>query len=83
MTKKKPLKIENVLALIRECIEKEKYTFTKHALARQGERKINVAEVMHVLKTGFEEKQKTSFDSDNMIWKYAIKAAIVGEYDFR
>ncbi len=58
MTKKKPQKIENVLSLIRECIEKEKYTFTTHALVRQGQRKINVAEVIHVLKTVLKRKAK-------------------------
>lgn len=73
MTEKKPQKAKNVLELIRECIEKERYTFTKHALDRQNERTINVAEVMHVLKTGNEEKGKTRFDDDNMMWKYAIR----------
>lgn len=84
MTKKKPQKIANVLDLLRECIEKEKYTFTTHALERQKERKINVAEVMHVLKTGSEEKRKTCFDDISMMWKYAIKGKTkIDELDVR
>lgn len=73
MTKQKLPKLENVLETIKECIEKDRYTLTTHALIRQQERKINFAEVIHVLKTGYEEKKKTCFDGDNNIWKYAIR----------
>lgn len=54
----KPKKEENVIELVRKCIETDKYTITTHALSRQSERKISVAEVVHVLKTGYEEKEK-------------------------
>lgn len=70
--KKRPKKVENVLELIRECIENDRYTVTTHALIRQSERKISVSEVVHVLKTGHEEKRKTRFDEDSNKWKYAI-----------
>ena len=42
-------------------------------MIRQSERKISVAEVVHILKTGYEEKNKTHFDEDNNKWKYAIR----------
>ena len=69
----RPKKKENIIELIRECIENDRYTMTTHALSRQSERKINVAEIIHVLKTGNEEKKKTCFDDNNNTWKYAIK----------
>lgn len=84
MTNGRPKKTENVLKLIKECIENDRYTMTTHALSRQLERKISVAEVIHVLKTGHEEKKKTCFDEDNNKWKYAIKGKTkVDELDVR
>ena len=73
MTKKKPHKLENVLVAIRDCIKEERYTLTVHALDRQEERRIEISEIIHVLKTGYEEKRKTCFDDKNNAWKYAIR----------
>lgn len=73
MTKQKPTKLENVLEHIKKCIEEDRYTLTTHALIRKQERKIDVAEVIHILKTGHEEKKKSCFDDDNKVWKYAIR----------
>ncbi len=63
--KHRPPKLENVLEAIRNCIEEDRYTLTTHALIRKQERKFDVAEVIHVLKTGYEEKKKTCFDDIN------------------
>lgn len=73
MSIEKPQKAKNLLKLIRACIDEDKYTISTHALIRQSERKINLAEIVHVLKTGYEEKMKTCFDVQNNTWKYAIK----------
>lgn len=67
MAKKKPHKLENLLEVIRECIKEDKYTLTTHALIRQNERKIDISEVIHVLKTGYEEKMKTCFDDKSNV----------------
>lgn len=48
MQKKKPQKAENVLELIKKCLETGKYILTKHALDRQKERSINLAETLHI-----------------------------------
>ncbi len=84
MSKKRQKKAENVLKLIRECIENDRYTMTTHALIRQSERKISVAEIVYVLKTGHEEKKKTCFDEDSNKWKYAIRGKTkIDELDVR
>lgn len=75
--KKNPAKLENLLDKIKECIEKGEYILTSHALERQVERAINLPAVLHVLKTGYEEKNKTFFDSDYNTWKYAIRGKII------
>lgn len=49
------------------------YTQVEHALNRQKERKISLAEVTYVLSTGYEEKAKTRFDEKYNAWNYAIR----------
>lgn len=74
MTKQKaPEKLPNLLEKIRECIEQERYAFSKHALDRVLERKVDIPAVVHVLLNGHEEKRKTTFDHINNNWKYAIR----------
>jgi len=82
--KKRLPKLENVLETIRKCIEEDRYTLSTHALIRKEERKIDIAEVVHVLKTGYEEKKKTCFDDSNNVWKYAIRGKTkIGKLDVR
>jgi hypothetical protein len=59
VTKKRSPKIENLLEKIKECLEQKRYTQTEHAIVRQKEREITLAEIRHVLITGYEEKIKT------------------------
>lgn len=58
---------------IKECIDQRRYTHTEHALIRNKERMMNLAEVKHVLLTGYEEKNKTNFDEKHNTWNYAIR----------
>lgn len=74
---KKSQKLEFVLDKIKECIEKGKYLVTMHALDRQNERIITLPETLHVLKTGYEEKRKTSYDKERNTWKYAIRGKTI------
>lgn len=71
--KKRPPKIENLLEKIKKCIEQKRYTQTEHAISRQNERDVTLAEVKHVLMTGYEEKIKTSFNEQHNTWNYAIR----------
>lgn len=69
---KRPKKLENVLDKIKDCIEKKRYTFTKHALQRVKERGIDIPTTRYILLSGHEDKKKTSFDNASNTWKYAI-----------
>jgi hypothetical protein len=73
VTKKRPSKIENLLEKIKGCLEQKRYTQTEHAIVREKEREITLAEIKHVLMTGYEEKIKTSFDEHYNTWTYAIR----------
>lgn len=74
---KKPQKLDCLLDKIKDCIEKGKYLVTMHALDRQNERIISLPETLHVLKTGHEDKKKTSFDKERNTWKYAIRGKTI------
>ncbi len=38
---------------------------------------INLAEALHILKSGYEEKRKTCFDQEKNAWKYAIRGKTI------
>lgn len=80
---KRPEKLKNILEKIRECIEREKYLFTNHALERVLERGIDIQTTVYVLLNGHEEKMKTKFDHEKNSWKYAIQGATIDNLDVR
>lgn len=81
--KSKPKQLANLLNKIWKCLDQQKYTQTKHALQRQQERGIDLGDAIYVLKTGYHEKRKTSFDDVNDTWKYAIRGKTFENVDIR
>jgi hypothetical protein len=75
--KKRPEKLKDVLAAIKESLKRRKYTITLHAFDRQVERAITLPMILNVLETGYEEKRKTIFDEDKYCWKYAIRGKAI------
>lgn len=71
--KDKPEQIANLLQIIKEYVERGKYYQTIHAFERLKQREIDLFDVLYVLKNGFHEKKKTSFDEVFQKWKYAIR----------
>jgi hypothetical protein len=82
-TPKRPAQLEEVFPLIRDCIEKGMYRQSRHALGRADERHIVLSDVLYVLKSGYHEKQKTSFDDTFQTWKYAIRGKTLDRLDIR
>lgn len=78
-TQKAPQKLLDVMKSIRECIIAGQYQFSKHALDRVVERRIDIATTKHVLLNGCEDKPKTRFDKSNNKWKYAIKGTTLDD----
>lgn len=81
--KKKPEQTEQLFSVIGECIEQGRYILTEHALQRLNERAITVNDAEYVLKNGYHEKRKTSFDEVFNTWKYAIRGKTVEQLDIR
>ena len=81
--KKRPPQIEKLSHMIRDCIERGCYRQTRHAIDRKIERNIDLPDVLYVLKNGYHEKKKSSFDEAFQTWKYAIRGKTIDKFDLR
>jgi len=80
---KRTPKLDNLHEKILVCIEQKRYTQSKHAIQRQTERNVELTDVLYVLKNGYCEKRKTSFDEVFETWKYAIRGKTLEGLDIR
>ncbi len=80
---KRPAQLDELFPRIRSCIDQGLYRQSKHAIDRELERKIDLLDVLYVLKNGYHEKQKTSFDEVFQKWKYAVRGNTLDEIDIR
>ena len=78
-----PTQIENILEVIKKSIQSKNYRFSKHAINRGEERAISFKDALDVLKNGFHNEKKTSFDPKRRTWKYAIEGIIDDAIDVR
>ncbi len=83
MKKQRPPQIENLLEVVREHVEKGSFRFSEHAIIRKKERAISPQDAVYVLKNGYHEKRKTSFDEINKAWKYAIRGKTIDKENIR
>lgn len=66
---KRPPQLDKLFPKINDCLEQGDYRPSRHAIERELERKIDLLDVLCVLKNGYHEKQKTSFDVAFQTWK--------------
>lgn len=83
MKKMRPPQIENLLEVVATLVEKGNFRFSEHAIQRRKERRISPQDAVYILKTGYHEKQKTSFDEIYKTWKYAIRGKTLDREDVR
>ena len=75
----RPPQIENVIAKANECLESSQYAESSHFKQRKNERNIDLLDAIYVLKNGYHEKQKTSFNDLHGTWNYAIRYKVEGK----
>jgi|ERR1700733_5428616 len=80
---KRPSQFDDLFPKIRHCLDMGLYRQSRHAIERELERKIDLPDVLYVLKNGYHEKRKTSFDEAFQTWKYAIRGKTLDEIDVR
>jgi len=76
-------KIANLLGKINECLDSGRYRLSDHAIERKNERQIDLLDAIHVLRTGYVEKEKDQFDPIFNTWKYAIRGKTLEDIDIR
>lgn len=81
--KTRPVKIHNLLEVIRGCIEIGRYRSCLHLEQREIERSITRREVLYVLRQGFHEKKEDDFDEAFQAWNYAIRGKTVDQRELR
>lgn len=81
--KKRPPKRLDLLDAVHSALAAGTYLDTVHAVERQQERKITRPEYLYVLKNGFHEKSKDTFDEAYHSWNYAIRGKTVDRRDLR
>lgn len=79
----KPVKIANLLEVIKACIETGQYRSCLHLEQRELERSITRREVLYVLLHGFHEKKEDDFDEAFQSWHYAIRGKTIDGCDLR
>lgn len=84
MTKvKRPPQLDELLKKIGEHIEQGRYRQSIHAFERCEQRNIDILDALYVLRHGYHEKQKTSFDELHQTWKYSIRKKTLDGEDVR
>lgn len=76
-------KISNLMSVVHRCLRQGRYLDTRHAFERQRERNISRIEVIQVLKRGYHEKRKDTFDDAFRSWNYAIRGKTVDGRELR
>ncbi len=68
---------------ILQHIASGRYRLTKHAAEEQAKDDIDLSDTLHVLKTGFHEAGKTTFNNKFQNWNYAIRGRTKESKDVR
>ena len=80
---KRTLQLNELFPKIHDCLDQGLYRQSKHAIERGLEREIDIPDVLYVLRNGYHEKQKTTFDEIFQTWKYAVRGKTLDEIDIR
>lgn len=72
-------KVPNVLNRVRDCLEKGKYRFSNHAMDRRKERFVSLPDIIEVLRNGYHEKIKDTWDEVFKAWNYSIRGKTVDQ----
>lgn len=84
MVKKiKPSKEGNLLEKIKKALDSGNYLESKHAVERALERNIIATEYEYVLKTGWHESKKDTFDFLYNTWNYSVRGKTIDKRELR
>ena len=79
----KLVKVDHLLALVKDSLQSGEYVFTGHAAERLQQREVSRLEVKQALTSGFHEKKKDMYDDNYKCWNYSIRGKTVDNRDLR
>lgn len=68
---------------VHRYLQQGRYLDTRHAFERQLERQISRMEIVQVLKRGYHEKSKDTFDKAYNSWDYAVRGKTLDGRELR
>lgn len=80
---KKANKIDNVVELARNLIQKGAYVISNHAKLRQGERLFTIGDIKNIINTGYHEKKKDEYKEEYVDWNYSIRGKTLDDEQAR
>ena len=80
---KRPDKITDLIGKVRKAVESGNVLETKHSKERQSERGISRLGVFHVLKTGFHQPRKDTYNEQESTLAYSIRGKTLDEQKLR
>ena len=79
----KPQKVAKLIEVIAQHLDTGRYLDTVHATQRRNEREITRSEILHVLRHGYHEKSKDTFEEAFNAWNYAVRGKTVDKKELR
>lgn len=76
-------KVEDLMDEIQRHLDDDAYDLSHHARVRMDQRDVDLAEVRFVLRHGWHEKRKDSYEEAYQSWNYAIRGKTVDEKRLR
>jgi DNA helicase IV len=76
-------KIENLMDEIQRHLDVDLYDLSHHARVRMDQREVDLADVQYVLRHGWHEKRKDSYEEAYQSWNYAIRSETVDKKSLR
>lgn len=70
-------KFPDILKRVKNCLDKGEYRFSQHATERRKERFVSLPDIIEVLRNGYHEKIKDTWDEVFKSWNYAIRGKTV------
>lgn len=80
---KRPAKIQNILKLTAEAVDRGRLLYSRHANERLRERGIFKPEIEFILIRGHHEARKDQFNLEFENWDYAIRGKTLDGRDLR
>ncbi len=80
---KRTKKLQDVMALAKNLMQKGAYAISEHATLRQAQRCFTIGDIKNIIYTGYHEKRKDEYKDEHADWNYAIRGQTLDDEQAR